>query len=248
MAGKSKSKAKGKLEDIAVNELSMVDRAANKRRWLITKADGDPPAEPAAADPATPPVAADPPAVDPPATPAADPPATPPAGDPTPVPAADPPAPAPAADPPAPAPAGDPPAADPAAAAEVSKRASTKKWLAKLKAKHAAIADVIKELDDDLSGDKDDDKKDETEETKAALAKAATLEETVKRLEGEMAVAKKELAAAQTTIKKQAGVIAEAKLAAVGNSESDEGGSGGGDGYSWPSDMSPPLKTTARRQ
>lgn len=238
-----KRKAKAKLEDIEVKEVSVVDRAANGKKWLIRKNEdgapaGDQPADPTAASAA----AADPPAI----------PATDPAATPTPDPAS----PAPPAAEPAPpvdqAPAPEA-AATPAEGAptEVAKRGRMKKWLDKVKAKHAATGDVLRELEADLATEADDDRSDtdkraSSEDAKAALAKAATLEETVKRLEGELAASKAELVSAKATITKQAGVIADAKLAAVGNSEPDEGRNVG-ETFVWPRDMAQKPKATARQ-
>lgn len=239
--------AAARLTDIEVDEVSMVDKAANKRKYLVVKnASGAP--------------AADAPAVDPPAST----PATPPVGEPpapAPVPAgepggatpsppapAEPPPVAPAATASTPAPTGDSPAPPPTET-PVEKRGAkmAKARLARFKAAHQQLGELITELEtataemadavDALEDDATDTTKRAVPAESTAVTKMATLESRVAELEGK-------LTSAQEKIAKQADLISKARFGAVGNSREPDG-DGGAPAPSkviWPRDLNEERK------
>lgn len=240
--------AAARLTEIEVDEVSLVDKAANKRVFLIVKnATGAPTAEPPAGDPPRP---AQPPAGDPP--PAAEPPpAAPTAADPATPPGAVPTTELTDVDkkvPGEPATARAPAADQDSESRQIEKRGAkmAKERLARFKAAYAQLGDLIAELETATAemAEATEALEESTDATKAAserqsavVAKVAGLEGRVAELEAKLAASEGKLTAANEKIAKQAEVITKARYDAVGNSVEVEGGAPPPQKVAWPRDL-----------
>jgi chaperonin cofactor prefoldin len=240
--------AAARLTDIEVDEVSMVDKAANKRKYLVVKnATGEPVSDPPAGDP---------PAAAPGTVPAGDPhaPAPAPVGDPgNTAPAPAPSAPAPAA----PAPAAAPETAAPAADTPVEKRGAkmAKARLARFKAAHQQLGELITELETATAEMADAvdalEEGDATEAAKAAARGESAVVAKVAGLEGRVADLEGQLRTANEKIGKQAEVINKARFDGVGNGNEPDGlGAPPPAKVIWPRDLNEerkPRRTAAPR-
>jgi chaperonin cofactor prefoldin len=240
--------AAARLTDIEVDEVSMVDKAANKRKYLVVKnAGGEPVSAPAG----------DPPAPAPGSVPAGDPPA------PAPAPVGDPgnttpaPGPAPSAPETAPAPAAAPETAAPAADTPVEKRGAkmAKARLARFKAAHQQLGELITELETATAEMADAvdalEEGDATEAAKAAARGESAVVAKVAGLEGRVADLEGQLRTANEKIGKQAEVINKARFDGVGNGNEPDGlGAPPPAKVIWPRDLNEerkPRRTAAPR-
>jgi chaperonin cofactor prefoldin len=240
--------AAARLTDIEVDEVSMVDKAANKRKYLVVKnAGGEPVSDPPRATRRPRPRAVSPQATLPPgAGPRRDP------GNTTPAPALSPSAPE-----TAPAPAAAPETAAPAADTPVEKRGAkmAKARLARFKAAHQQLGELITELETATAEMADAvdalEEGDATEAAKAAARGESAVVAKVAGLEGRVADLEGQLRTANEKIGKQAEVINKARFDGVGNGNEPDGlGAPPPAKVIWPRDLNEerkPRRTAAPR-